>query len=174
MKTSFVNLTDLLYIGVTLLIFLLMWIEYGADKLKKWYTSRNLLQSVFLGIVLSIVTSFVMIIDNLLFVETIVEARGALLFVNIIVAVLFGPFIEELVYRGVIIDILGRWFRAVISVPASAVLFSLVHVPGNVVDFLLIFVIGLCFGIVYSIDGNLIPSTIAHSLSNIAVFIFIR
>lgn len=165
---------DLLYIAVAILIFSLMWREYGAVRLKKWYKSRNILQSIFLGVFLSIITSFVMIIDNLLYVEKTVEPDGMFLAVNIIVAVLLGPVIEELVYRGVIIDILGRWFRGFVCVAASALLFSLVHIPEGFVDFLLVFLVGICFGVVYIIDGNLIPSTIAHSLSNAAVLIFIK
>jgi hypothetical protein len=168
------GIIDLLYIAIAFLIFSIMWGEYGAERLKKWYKSRNILQSIFLGIFLSIVTSFVMIIDNLLYVEKTVELRGALLAVNITVAVLLGPVIEELVYRGVIIDILGRWFSSFVCVGASALVFSLVHIPEGFVDFLLVFLVGVCFGVVYIVDGNLIPSTIAHSLSNAAVLIFIR
>jgi membrane protease YdiL (CAAX protease family) len=78
------------------------------------------------------------------------------------------------VYRGVIIDILGRWFSSFVCVGASALVFSLVHIPEGFVDFLLVFLVGVCFGVVYIVDGNLIPSTIAHSLSNAAVLIFIR
>lgn len=167
-------LTNLLYVGVTLLIFFLMWIEFGLEKLRGWFKSQNLLRSIFLGVFLSVITSFVMVIDNLLYVEKPVKLGSALLAINIIVAVLLGPVIEELVYRGVIIDILGRWFRGFVCVTASALIFSLVHIPEGFIDFLLVFLVGICFGVVYIIDGNLIPSTIAHSLSNVAVLIFIK
>jgi len=78
------------------------------------------------------------------------------------------------IYRGVIIDILEKWFRSLLCIVASSILFSLGHIPNNIIDFLLIFVVGICFGIAYKVDGTLIPSTIAHSLSNVVVFIFIR
>jgi len=141
-----------------------MWIEYGFSKLKRWYKSQNILFSIFLGLFLSILTSFVMIVYNLLFVETIVKAGVVFIAINIIVTVLIGPIIEELVYRGVIIDILEKWFRSLLCIVASSILFSLGHIPNNIID----------FGIVYKVDGTLIPSTIAHSLSNVVVFIFIR
>jgi len=106
-----------------------------------------------------------MIVYNLLFVETIVKAGVVFIAINIIVTVLIGPIIEELVYRGVIIDILEKWFRSLLCIVASSILFSLGHIPNNIIDF---------FGIAYKVDGTLIPSTIAHSLSNVVVFIFIR
>jgi len=139
-----------------------MWIEYGFSKLKRWYKSQNILFSIFLGLFLSILTSFVMIVYNLLFVETIVKAGVVFIAINIIVTVLIGPIIEELVYRGVIIDILEKWFRSLLCIVASSILFSLGHIPNNIIDF------------AYKVDGTLIPSTIAHSLSNVVVFIFIR
>lgn len=151
-----------------------MWIEYGVAVFKKWYTSDSVLNVIFLGIVFSIVTSTVMIIDNLLFVEEIIELKGASFIVNLAVAVLFGPFIEELIYRGIIIDFFSKWAGKTIAIPVSAFLFSLAHIPINFVDFLLVFIVGLCFGILYAVARNLISSTIAHSISNIAVFIFIR
>lgn len=165
---------DFFHIIITLLIFLYMWIEYKVDVFKKWYTSDKLLNSIFLGVVFSIITSTVMIIDNLLFVGDIIELRGMFFIVNLCALVLFGPFIEELIYRGVIIDFLNKRVNKTMSVPASAVIFSLAHIPNNFADFSFIFVVGLCFGILYVIEGNLISSTIAHSISNIAVFIFIR
>jgi len=112
-----------------------MWIEYGFSKLKRWYKSQNILFSIFLGLFLSILTSFVMIVYNLLFVETIVKAGVVFIAINIIVTVLIGPIIEELVYRGVIIDILEKWFRSLLCIVASSILFSLGHIPNNIIDF---------------------------------------
>ncbi|MFW6139564.1 MAG: CPBP family intramembrane glutamic endopeptidase [Spirochaetota bacterium] len=63
--------------------------------------------------------------------------------------------------------------KAAASIPISAAIFSLAHLPGNALDFFLVFVVRVCFGILYMADRNLIPSTIAHSLSNLSVFIFI-
>ena len=111
-----------------------------------------------------------MIIDNRLFIEVIVELHGIFFIANLVTAVVFGPFIEELIFRGVVIDT----FSKILSMLLSAVIFSLVHIPGNFVDFLLVFIVGLCFGILYASVGNLISSTVAHSITNIAVFIFIR
>ncbi len=167
-------LSDFFYIIITPLIFLYICIEYNVDVFKRWYSSEKLLNSIILGFLFAVITSFVMIIDNLLFVEEIVELRGAVFVVNLAARVLFGPVIEEIIYRGVIIDFLNRRVRRTISVPVSAIIFSLAHIPINFVDFLLIFVAGLCFGILYAMEKNLISCTIAHSISNIAVFIFIR
>jgi membrane protease YdiL (CAAX protease family) len=169
-----VTLVDIFYILLAVLISLYMWIEYGVDVFKKWYGSDNVISVIFLGIVFSILTSIVMILDNILFVGEIVELKGVSFVINLAASVVFGPFIEELIYRGVIMDFLGKWTGKALAIPVSALLFSLAHIPINIVDFMLVFVVGICFGILYTLTRNLIGSTIAHSISNIAVFIFIR
>ncbi len=169
-----VTFVDIFYILLAVLISLYIWIEYGAHVFKKWYGGDNVVSVIFLGCVFSILTSIMMILDNILFVGEIVELKGASFFINLAASVVFGPFIEELIYRGVIMDFLEKWTGKAMAIPVSALLFSLAHIPINIVDFMLVFVVGTCFGILYAITGNLIASTIAHSISNIAVFIFIR
>jgi len=163
-----------LYILIALVAFLYMWIDSKGGTLKKWYTSDNAGRSIFVGFVFSIITSTVMIIDNLLFVGKIVELSGVFFLVNVTATVIFGPIIEEIIYRGVVIDFLIRWLGRVLSVLISAVLFSLVHIPENFVDFLFVLIAGLFFGILYTIEKNLIAPTVAHSFTNIAVLVFIR
>ena len=162
------------HIILTILIFTYMLTEYHIDVFKRWYSGDRLFTSIILGVLFSGITSILMIIDNRLFIEVIVELHGIFFIANLVTAVIFGPFIEELIFRGVVIDTFSKIFGKALSMLLSAVIFSLVHFPGNFVDFLLVFLVGLCFGILYASVGNLISSTVAHSITNIAVFIFIR
>jgi hypothetical protein len=163
-----------LYILLALVAFLYMWIDSRHEMLKSWYTSNSVERSIFLGFVFSIITSTVMIIDNLLFVDKIVELSGVFFVVNLAATILFGPIIEEIIYRGMVIDFLIRWLGKILSVLISAVLFSLFHIPENFLDFLFVVIAGLFFGMLYTIEKNLIAPTVAHSITNIAVVVFIR
>jgi|GEM_PF-760969 len=88
------------------------------------------------------------------------------------IAVLMGPLLEEVVFRGLLqtllIDTLGRRFRWTAVLIAAAV-FALIHAgavswhgwPG-------LFVLGLVLGWLYERTGSLLPCYLAHALFNAA------
>jgi membrane protease YdiL (CAAX protease family) len=167
-------LFDFFFIILAVLIFLHMLGRDNVSVLRKWYTTEHVLNSIFLGFTFSIITSAAMIISNLLFVEEVVVLRGVFSILHLFVAVILGPIVEEIIYRGVVIDQISRKLGTIISVPVSAAIFSLAHIPVIFLDFCFVFFAGVCFGLLYVLEENLISPTIAHSLSNLAVYIFIK
>ena len=112
------------------------------------------------------------------------ESPGFAVTAIILVVVVFGPAVEELVFRGVVFNglyRLGSWFSTrsigeesptmphgktvfVFSALASSVLFSLLHLEPVLLPTLLILAVILCY--LFRRTGSLLPCFVAHATFN--------
>lgn len=76
---------------------------------------------------------------------------------------LLGPFLEELIFRGVLLEGL-RKYGNLFGIIMSAVLFGLMH--QNIVQFIPTVCVGIIWGYVAVKSGSLIPSILIHMLNN--------
>ena len=77
---------------------------------------------------------------------------------------LFGPFVEEIIFRGVIFQSYRRTGRVLASMILSAVLFGMMHLNFN--QFAYGAVMGFMFCLMVEATGSVIPSFIAHAVFN--------
>lgn len=82
---------------------------------------------------------------------------------NVVLVVLVGPFVEELLFRGLGFGLLRPFGRAV-AVVGSAATFAAVH--GLVEGFLLIFVLGLGLAVMREVSGSVVPGFALHATFN--------
>lgn len=88
-------------------------------------------------------------------------------------AVLIAPFMEELVFRGVLFSFFERLGGFTIAVPGTAVLFAALHYPeyaGAWTHVFMILVVGLVLSVARAMTGSLVPSFLLHTAYN-ATFI---
>lgn len=90
----------------------------------------------------------------------------------VVTAVLVGPLLEEIVFRGLVqtllIDTLGRRYRWTTVLVAAAV-FALIHAgPVSWHGWPGLFVLGLVLGWLYERTGSLLPCFLVHALFNAA------
>jgi uncharacterized protein len=88
-------------------------------------------------------------------------------------AVLVAPFMEELVFRGVLFSFFERLGGFRIAVPGTAVLFAALHYPeyaGAWTHVFMILLVGLVLSIARAMTGSLVPSFLLHTAYN-ATFI---
>jgi len=87
----------------------------------------------------------------------------------IIYAIIIGPLLEEVVFRGIIFPASANRWNLLIGALVSTIIWSLLHFQLNVIIFTLIF--GLILSVVYHKSQSLWPCLITHILKNaIAVF----
>lgn len=94
---------------------------------------------------------------------TVVESSLGVTFFMCFYACLLGPVLEELLYRGIILQGLKTYNRRM-AVFVSALIFGLMH--QNYQQFILGFLLGLLLGALTINSGSLIPSTIIHIMVN--------
>ncbi len=98
--------------------------------------------------------------------------------------IIFSPLAEELLFRRVAVDYFCERYRNTTGILASAVLFSLIHLPWWVLSgelrglqlvglLVTLAVYGLIFGILYKSTGSLWASLIPHWSNNLAATVFV-
>jgi hypothetical protein len=108
---------------------------------------------------------------SMLFVDnTVVEMADQILELPIWQMILsigiFGPFIEEFVFRGVILQSYQRTGRIVGSIVLSSILFGMMHL--NINQFAYGAVMGIMFALLVEATGSVLSSFLAHALFNTA------
>jgi membrane protease YdiL (CAAX protease family) len=83
--------------------------------------------------------------------------------------VLFAPFFEELIFRGIILDGFLKVYSPRKSIICSSLLFALIHLnPWQAID---AFLIGLFIGWVYYKTQSIIPCILIHFTNNVIAFL---
>ncbi|WP_240985475.1 CPBP family intramembrane glutamic endopeptidase [Acididesulfobacillus acetoxydans] len=87
------------------------------------------------------------------------------LLLNVLLAAVLAPMIEETLFRGIIFSSLKSYFGPGTAAVLSAALFSGLHL--QLVGFIPRFVLGLMLAYLYSKNRSLYPSMVFHSLNNL-------
>ncbi len=108
---------------------------------------------------------------SMLFVDnTVVEMADQILALPLWQMILsigiFGPFIEEFVFRGVILQSYQRTGRIVGSIILSSILFGMMHL--NINQFAYGAAMGIMFALLVEATGSVLSSFFAHALFNTA------
>lgn len=105
-------------------------------------------------------------------IEKLINSTQALL-VFAVFGIGLAPLLEEVIFRGFIFAVLRDVRGPAVAVPATAALFTLLHVPqlwGSWVGIALIFGVGYVLSAVRERSGSLIPSFIMHTAYNAMLF----
>jgi len=94
--------------------------------------------------------------------------EGGTLFAGLLFGVV-SPVCEETLFRGLVFQGLARRFGAVGALALTSVLFAAMH--GHWVQFGLMLVLGLHFGLLRWLTGSLWAGILAHASNNIAVLV---
>jgi len=101
-------------------------------------------------------------------IEKLVESSKSL-YLLVIFGIVFAPIIEEIMFRAFFFNALYELGGSRLAVPATAVLFALLHAPQlwpSLAGIVLIFVVGFVLSFVRDRSNSLIPSFIIHTAYN--------
>lgn len=85
-------------------------------------------------------------------------------------ALIFGPVLEEIIFRNILLNSLLNCYSRNKAILISACLFALVH--GNPIQILQALIPGLFFGLIYSKNKNIAYAVVLHFFSNLFVFVW--
>jgi membrane protease YdiL (CAAX protease family) len=91
----------------------------------------------------------------------------------IVTTVLLAPVLEEMLFRGLILESIKQKRGATAAVMLSALLFGLVHFP-ILPQMLNAFVMGVMLGYVYVLTNSLVAVIIIHAANNALSFLFME
>ena len=146
---------------------------YSGDSLSSVIPFKKIKLSSALLSVLYVVTLFPLVTFvnsiSMLFVDNAVASISDQLVelpmgVMLLSIGLFGPFVEEIVFRGVLFQSYKRSGRIIASMVLSAVLFGMMHLNFN--QFAYGAVMGFMFCLIVEATGSVLSSFIAHAVFN--------
>jgi membrane protease YdiL (CAAX protease family) len=91
-----------------------------------------------------------------------------------ITVLLVAPIVEEMLFRGIILEGLARHYKLATAVLTSSILFALVHLPVGVIVALNIFFLALFLAWVRLESGSLLLCVICHATFNAIPFVTTR
>ena len=95
---------------------------------------------------------------------TIKQPSAAAIILQASYTILAAPFIEEILYRGMLLSVLSRYGRSP-AILLSALFFGLMH--GNIPQATGAFISGILYATVAVQSGSIVPSIIMHSFNNL-------
>jgi membrane protease YdiL (CAAX protease family) len=101
-------------------------------------------------------------------IEKLAESSSSVALL-VVFGVCFAPIIEEIIFRGFLFSVLSEFGGSRLAIPATAVLFALMHAPQlwpSLAGILLILVVGSVLSVVRQRSDSLIPSLIVHTAYN--------
>lgn len=82
-----------------------------------------------------------------------------------------APLMEELIFRGVLFNVTARWIHPVYASVATSLLFGVIH--NNLLSFIPLTLLGLCFTEAYRRTGSLAVPVLMHAIFNCISFLAI-
>jgi uncharacterized protein len=95
------------------------------------------------------------------------EQRTAVMWTAIFLVALFGPFVEEVFFRGFLYSGLRKTKGVLFSVLSSSFMFALLH--NNIIGFIPIMCLGILLAYMREKTGSLVPSIAIHIIHNTAL-----
>ncbi len=124
------------------------------------------------SLVVSYLLMFVLMLINKENVYNLTKLRFIEKFI-LSIGVFLAPFSEELIFRHVIPDFLGKgFFKNIVGHLLSNILFSILHFPSSWEQGSLYFFSGMFLSFLKIFSNNLLICIMAHSLANLLYFLF--
>ncbi|MFZ5633022.1 MAG: CPBP family intramembrane glutamic endopeptidase [Bacillota bacterium] len=110
---------------------------------------------------------------NILRPPPLVENTGLVyMLLTAVILLVFTGFLEELVFRGIMLSALRGLFSDKVAVLMSSTVFAALHITYKVpLDTLFVFVVGLLFSLAVIRFRSILGVSLAHGLTNISMFI---
>lgn len=127
--------------------------------------SKNIFELLLLGVSFSLFCN--MIILNINSSKDLVEVNKIILIIS---SVIVGPFIEEILFRYILLGNLKKFNSKIISIILGSLIFSLMH--NGIINIVYTFLLGLILGVIYLKKGKITDSIIVHSAANfVSIFL---
>ena len=102
----------------------------------------------------------------------ILDYAGGELVLPIVVVGLFGPFCEEVFFRGFAMPAFARRYGLWGGILMSAALFALFHL--SIALLIPVFIFGIVLGWLYARTGSIYPSMAAHAVQNVVALLVVN
>ena len=98
------------------------------------------------------------------------RATGLIAIASLLVFPVLSPIVEEIIFRGIVVEGLVNVTNGVVAIVVSAIIFAAIHVGGGAAQIAVTFISGLLYGWLYLRTRSIVPSSVAHIIYNAVAF----
>ena len=91
----------------------------------------------------------------------------------VVMHVLLGPLLEEVVYRGLFLQLTRRYLPSSIAIILSSAIFAITHLPRGMGTVLVAFPMGCLFAWMVTRSGSLWPGLLCHAVFNYSAYFIV-
>ncbi|MFU2416973.1 lysostaphin resistance A-like protein [Peptacetobacter sp. AB800] len=177
---TYINIYTKILIECVTILFILVYLykikDIDIKSLIKWKNLKYILISVVLLRIIAVGGTYLgeIIIheertaNDMALINMINQLNGLMLIEFYFSKIIFGPIIEEYIFRYIIIGNLGKMSK--ISMIISSILFSLAHMSTNILHWMIYFFMGMVLAIIYKKTEKIETSMLVHILNNFIAF----
>ena len=177
---TYINIYTKILIECVTILFILVYLykikDIDIKSLIKWKNLKYILISVVLLRIIAVGGTYLgeIIIheertaNDMALINMINQLNGLMLIEFYFSKIIFGPIIEEYIFRYIIIGNLGKMSK--ISMIISSILFSLAHMSTNILHWMIYFLMGMVLAIIYKKTEKIETSMLVHILNNFIAF----
>lgn len=153
-----------------------VWFLYKkvSHDLPVQWTSKDIMKDIGLFLAMRILVTLISISfisgqtkNDTAIASFIPKDKSSLYFILFVLILMFvGPILEELVFRGILINLFFKDQFKWLAILVSGLVFSSMHLSDSVASFLLYFLMGAIFAFAYTRKRNIRDSILIHILNN--------
>ena len=171
---NYINSKSLLIILITVIIFIpLLYKVFKKFKIKTDFKLKDMFIPITLGVTISLIYNIILFyLNNLFYFTNSFEISSIPIIVQIICSGIFGPILEELVFRGIVYNKLKTFNKKNIAIILTSIIFALFHT--DIVNAIYAFIVSFVLVYIYDKYKSLKAPIIMHMSLNITIILMLN
>lgn len=171
---NYINSKSLLIILIISIIFIpILYKIFKKYKIKNNFKLKDIFIPITLGITISLIYNIILFyLNNLFNFTNNFEISGMPIIVQIICSGIFGPILEELVFRGIVYNKLKRFNKKNIAIILTSIIFALFH--NDIMNAIYAFMVSFVLIYLYNKYKSLKAPIIMHMALNITIILMLN
>ena len=171
---NYINSKSLLIILITSVIFIpILYKVFKKFKIKNNFKLKDIFIPITLGITISLIYNIILYyLNNLFNFTNNFEISNMPIIVQIICSGIFGPILEELVFRGLVYNKLETFNKKNIAITLTSIIFALFHT--DIVNVIYAFIVSFVLIYLYDKYKTIKAPIIMHMSLNITIILMLN
>ena len=171
---NYINSNSLLIILITAIIFIpILYKIFKKYKVENNFKLKNIFIPITLGITISLIYNIILYyLNNIFNFTNNFQISNIPIIVQIICSGIFGPILEELVFRGIVYNKLKTFNKNKIAIILTSMIFALFHM--DIMNAIYAFIVSFVLIYLYDKYKTLKAPIIAHMTLNITIILMLK
>ena len=171
---NYINSKSVLIVLITAIIFIPILLKvFKKYKVKNNFKLKDIFIPITLGIIISLIYNIILFyLNNLFNFTNKFDISNIPIIVQIICSGIFGPILEELVFRGIVYNRLKTFNKKNIAIILTSIIFALFHT--DIINSVYAFIVSFVLIYLYDKYKTIKAPIIMHIILNITIILMLK